>query len=90
MNVVALGIRNVGRNLIRSSSIIIILSMCMSLALIMLVADQAVAAKINAVKSAVGNTISIQPDGFSPGSQVNNALTTTQLLKVKKIAHVTD
>jgi len=54
----------------------------------MLIAHKAVDNKIKSVKSSIGNTITITPAGFNPGSQVNNALTTTQLAKVSAIAHI--
>jgi putative ABC transport system permease protein len=55
----------------------------------MLVAQKAVDNKIKSVKSSIGNTISISPAGFNPGSQANNALTTSQLDKVRSLPHVT-
>jgi putative ABC transport system permease protein len=56
----------------------------------MLIAHQAVNNKINTVKSSIGNTVTIQPAGYSGFSQVNNALTTSQLSSVASIAYVTN
>jgi len=55
----------------------------------MLIAHKAVDTKIKNVKGSIGNTISVSPAGFNPGSQANNALTVTQLGKVGSLTHVT-
>ncbi len=55
----------------------------------MLVAHQAVGAKIADVKSTIGNSVTITPAGFNSFSDANNALTTTELSKVSSLAHVT-
>lgn len=89
MNPVSRGFRNAFRNGVRTASIIIILGLSIGLALTMLVAQKAVDNKIASVKSSLGNTISISPAGFTPVSQTNNALTTTELDKLKSISHVT-
>src|SRR5262249_28189709 len=88
MNTFTLGVRNAFRNSVRSVSIIFILGLSIGLCLVMLIANQAVKQKISDVKSAVGTTIMISPAGFSGFSQVNNALTTDSLAKVKALPHV--
>jgi len=88
MNVVTRGIRNAFRNTIRTFSIVVILGLSIALALSMLIARQAVSDKIDSVKSSVGNTISISPAGYNAMSDANNALTTEDLAKVKKLDHV--
>lgn len=88
MNTFTLGVRNAFRNTIRSLSIVTILGLSIGLSLVMLIAHQAVGAKIKEVKQSVGNTVSITPAGFSNFSQANNALTTSDLSKVKSLAHV--
>ncbi len=88
MNVVTRGIRNAFRNTIRTFSIVVILGLSIALALSMLIARQAVGDKIDSVKSSVGNTISISPAGYNAMSDANNALTTSDLAKVKTIDHV--
>jgi putative ABC transport system permease protein len=55
----------------------------------MLIAHQAVSNKIESVKRSIGNTITIRPAGYVGGSQANNALTTSQLDKVKALSHIT-
>jgi len=89
MSAVNRGIRNAFRNQVRTLSIVLILGLSIGLALVMLIAHQAVGQKINQVKANVGNTISISPAGFNPLSSANNALTTDQLAKVKNINHIT-
>lgn len=89
MNPISRGMRNAFRNGVRTGSIVAILGLSIGLALTMLVAQKAVENKIKSVKSSIGNTITIAPAGFNPGSTTNNALTTTQLAKVKSLAHVT-
>lgn len=88
MNVITRGIRNAFRNTIRTFSIVVILGLSIALALSMLIARQAVSDKIDSVKSSVGNTISISPAGYNAMSDANNALTTEDLAKVKKLDHV--
>ncbi len=88
MNPVARGVRNAFRNTVRTISIVIILGLSIGLSLTMLVANKAVGNKIAAVKSSIGNTITVAPAGFTPGSQTNNALTTTELDSVKSLSHV--
>jgi putative ABC transport system permease protein len=88
MNPISRGIRNAFRNSVRTTSIVLILGLSIGLSLTMLVAQKAVENKIKNVKSSIGNTITISPAGFNPGSQANNALTTSQLDKVAKLDHV--
>jgi putative ABC transport system permease protein len=88
MNPFARGVRNAFRNATRTISIVIILGLSIGLSLTMLVANKAVSNKIESVKSSIGNTITISPAGFNPGSQTNNALTTAELDKLKSISHV--
>jgi len=89
MNPVTRGIRNAFRNVVRTISIVIILGLSIGLCLTMLVAQKAVENKIASVKSSIGNTITISPAGFTAGSQANNALTTSELSKVKSITNIT-
>ena len=88
MNPVSRGIRNAFRNGVRTGAIVVILGLSIGLSLTMLVAQRAVENKIASVKSGIGNTITIAPAGFTPGSSANNALTSSELSKVQKLAHV--
>lgn len=90
MNVVTRGFRNAFRNGVRTLSVVVILGLSIGLSLTMLIANKAVGNKIASVKSSIGNTITIAPAGFNPGSQANNALTTSDLDKVKAVAHVSN
>lgn len=89
MNTVSRGIRNAFRNVIRTGSIVIILSLSVGLVIAMLAARQAVTEKINAVKSNTGNTISVSPAGMRGFEGGGTALTTTQVSKISSINHVT-
>jgi len=90
MNTFTLGVRNVFRNAVRAASTFIILGLSIGLCLVMLIAHEAVGAKIAAVKASIGNTITITPTGFNNFSDANNALTTSQLQKVSALPHVTN
>jgi putative ABC transport system permease protein len=89
MSTVSRGVRGVFRNPIRTTGVTIILALSIGLALVMLLSLKTVQARINTVKSSLGNTVTISPAGFSNFSDANNALTTTQLAKVQSVPHVT-
>ena len=89
MNTASRGIRNAFRNVVRTISIVIILGISIGLALIMLVARQAVQQKITSVQGSIGNTVSIAPAGIRGFSGGGTPLTTTQLAKVEALPHVT-
>ncbi len=89
MSPTARGIRNAFRNHIRTGAIVTILGLSIGLCLAMLIANKAVSDRINSVKSSVGNTITVSPAGYNPGSQANNALTTSELASLKSVSHVT-
>ena len=89
MNTIIRGVRNAFRNVVRTGSIVVILSISIGLVIAMLAARQAVDTKIEDLKSSVGNTISISPAGFLGFEGGGSALTTEQLEKVKGLAHVT-
>ncbi|MBL8121819.1 ABC transporter permease [Candidatus Saccharibacteria bacterium] len=88
MNLFSRGIRNAFRNVIRTSSIIIILALSIGLSIAMLAAKQAVQDKIATVKQSVGNTVNISPAGFRGFEGGGTALTSDQLAKVSKVSHV--
>ncbi|HSX28583.1 MAG TPA: FtsX-like permease family protein [Candidatus Saccharimonadales bacterium] len=89
MNPLTRGVRNAFRNSIRTFSIVVILGASIALALIMLLARQAVEGKIDSVKSSVGNTISVAPAGARGFDGGGNPLTTDQMKQVSDLAHVT-
>ncbi|MBI5906670.1 FtsX-like permease family protein [Candidatus Saccharibacteria bacterium] len=88
MGLVTRGVRNAFRSGARAFSIIAILGLSIGLALAMLLAHQAVEQKINSVKSSVGNTITVSPAGVRGFEGGGNALTQTQVDKLKTIEHV--
>lgn len=89
MGVINRGFRNAFRNTIRTVSITFILGLSMAMALIMLLAMKTVQAKINEVKSSIGNTITVSPAGvrgFEGGGQL---LTEQNASDIAAISHVT-
>lgn len=88
MNIASRGMRNAFRNATRTISIICILGLSIGLSLVMLIAHQTVNNKIKTTLRSIGNTVHIQPAGYSGASAINNALTNAQLDKVKKLAHI--
>lgn len=88
MNTVTRGIRNAFRNVIRTGSIVLILSLSIGLIISMLAARQAVSDKIETVKSSSGNTITISPAGARGFEGGGTALTADQLTQVTTITHV--
>lgn len=89
MNTVTRGIRNAFRNVIRTGSIVLILSLSIGLIIAMLAARQAVSDKIETVKSSSGNTISVSPAGARGFEGGGTALTADELTKVAAVTHVT-
>ncbi len=88
MNVITRGVRNAFRNAVRTFSIVVILGLSIGLALTMLIARQAVQAKIATVKSSIGNTVTISPTGARGFEGGGNPLTTAEMAKVTSTAHV--
>jgi putative ABC transport system permease protein len=90
MNTVTRGVRNAFRNGIRAGSIIVILGLVVGLSLSMLVARQAVEAKIVSVRSSIGNVITVTPAGVRGFEGGGEPLTDAQMAKVTALAHVKD
>jgi putative ABC transport system permease protein len=88
MSFVARGAKNAFRNGLRTTSLVIILAVSTGLALTMLLAHQAVDAKIASVKSSIGNTITVTPAGSQGFSGGGNPLTQSQVDVVKSLPHV--
>lgn len=89
MNATTRGVRNAFRNTIRTGSIVLILALSIGLIIAMLAARQAVNTKIESVKNAVGNTVTIAPAGVQGFEGGGEALTAAQMAEVTKVAHVT-
>ncbi|HEY4964618.1 MAG TPA: FtsX-like permease family protein [Candidatus Saccharimonadales bacterium] len=88
MNVVSRGARNAFRNYIRTLSIVIIIGLSIGLGLSMLVARQAVSAKISSVNASVGTDITVSPAGVRGFEGGGNPLTQAQLAPIESINHV--
>jgi putative ABC transport system permease protein len=83
------GTKNAFRNTIRTVSIVLILGISFGLALVMILAHQAVAQRITAVSASSGNTISVTPAGFGGlGFGGGNPLSTSALTTIKSTPHV--
>jgi len=90
MNAVNRGVRNAFRNVIRTGSIVIILSISIGLIIAMLAARQAVDDRIESLKSSVGNTISVSPAGVMGFEGGGEALTTDNIAKLDDVKHVSN
>jgi putative ABC transport system permease protein len=88
MNVITRGVRNAFRNNVRTGSIVLILSLSIALALAMYVARAAVEDKIDAVKSSVGNTLSVSPAGIRGNDGGGELLKQDVVDSLKEVAHV--
>lgn len=88
MSVIFRGMKNAFRNWIRTVSVVLILAISIGLALVMYLAQSAVSARIESVKSSIGNTITITPAGSQGFEGGGEPLTGTQLASVKSIDHV--
>ncbi|HYH74898.1 MAG TPA: FtsX-like permease family protein [Candidatus Saccharimonadales bacterium] len=88
MNVLTRGIRNAFRNVIRTTSIVVILGLSIGLSLSMLIARQAVSDKIASVKSSMGTTVSITPAGIRGFEGGGEALTKAQVAAATALPHV--
>lgn len=94
MGIISRGIKNAFRNGIRTISIIFILAVSVSMALIMLMALKTVQGKIDNVKSSIGNIITVSPAGvrgFEGGGDLlseQNAADISALPYVQKVTKV--
>ncbi len=88
MSALSRGVRNAFRNVLRTGSIVVILSLSIGLIIAMLAARQAVNDKIATVKSSVGTTVTISPAGFGGGQGGGEALTSDELAQVAKVTDV--
>ena len=88
MSVTTRGVKNAFRNTIRSVSITAILALTIALALVMLLSLKAVQARIDDVKSSVGNTITVSPAGARGFQGGGEPLTAAEITKIRGTAHV--
>ena len=90
MSVVIRGVKNAFRNWLRTLAVVLILAIGIGLSLSMLVANEAVTAKINDLKSQVGTTLTVNPAGARGDDGGGEPLTLAQVETISKIAHVTN
>lgn len=88
MGVISRGIKNAFRNNIRTFSIVLILGVSISMALIMLMAMKTVQAKIDSVKGSIGNNITISPAGVRGFEGGGTLLTDADVSSISQIPNV--
>ncbi len=88
MSVIIRGIKNAFRNWIRTISVVLILGISIGLALVMYLAQSAVTARIDSVKSSIGNTLTIRPAGSQGFEGGGEPLTEDQIKPLSSLAHV--
>ncbi len=88
MSTVVRGARNAFRNGIRTASVIALLGISTALALSLMLANQAVKAKIVDLKKSAATTLTLRPAGQFGGQGGGEPLTTADLDKVKALANV--
>ncbi len=88
MSTITRGVRNAFRNPIRTGSVVALLGIASALALALLLANQAVKAKIVALKQSSATTLTVNAAGAFGGEGGGEPLTTTDLNKVKALANV--
>lgn len=89
MSALRRGVRNAFRNAMRSVGVVVILGVAIALSISMLIARDAVSAKIAAVRSSTGNTITVSPAGFFGGQGGGTPLSNAQITGLLTIANVT-
>lgn len=88
MSVIVRGIKNTSRNVIRTSAITLILAIAIGLALAMLLANEAVANRITALKEGMGTRLTISPAGAFRFQGGGEPLTNEDADKAAGVAHI--
>lgn len=88
MNVITRGIRGAIRSPIRAGAIIIMLAISIGLIVAMLAAKAGVESKITSVKQSSATAITVRPAGIQGFAGGGTPLTTDQVAKITKTAHV--
>jgi len=88
MSVVVRGAKNAFRNWLRTGAVVLILAIGIGLSLSMLVAKQAVEARMSDLKSQVGTKLTVNPAGAQGMQGGGEPLTNDQLAAIKTVAHV--
>ena len=88
MGTIIRGVKNAFRNSIRTTSIVLILSISIAMALVMLESLKTVQGKIDSVKSSIGNTINVSPAGMRGFEGGGTLLTDQNISDIKSIPHI--
>ncbi|WP_309074584.1 FtsX-like permease family protein [Paenarthrobacter sp.] len=89
MSVLARSVGNAFRNKIRTAAVVAVLALAIGLALAMLVANQAVGAKIQELNASVGTTLTVNPAGGQGFEGGGEPLTTAEAETAASVANVT-
>jgi putative ABC transport system permease protein len=89
MSVITRGVRNAFRNGIRTASVVVLLGIASALALALLLANQAVKAKVTDLKKSAATTLTVRPAGSFGQEGGGEPLGTGDVTKLQSIAHVT-
>jgi putative ABC transport system permease protein len=88
MSTITRGARNAFRNGIRTASVIVLLGIASALALALLLANQAVKAKVADLKKSAATTLTVRPAGQFGGEGGGDPLKTDDVTKLQGLAHV--
>ncbi|MCP2050091.1 UNVERIFIED_ORG: putative ABC transport system permease protein [Paenarthrobacter nicotinovorans] len=89
MSVLARSVGNAFRNKIRTAAVVAVLAVAIGLALAMLVANQAVGAKVQELNASVGTTLTVNPAGGQGFEGGGEPLTTAEAGTAASVANVT-
>ncbi|MET3902202.1 FtsX-like permease family protein [Paenarthrobacter sp. 4246] len=89
MSVLARSVGNAFRNKIRTAAVVAVLAVAIGLALAMLVANQAVGAKVQELNASVGTTLTVNPAGGQGFEGGGEPLTTADAETAASVANVT-
>ncbi|MFE4196380.1 ABC transporter permease [Paenarthrobacter sp. NPDC056912] len=89
MSVLARSVGNAFRNKIRTAAVVAVLAVAIGLALAMLVANQAVGAKVQELNASVGTTLTVNPAGGQGFEGGGEPLTSTEAQTAASVANVT-
>ncbi|MDR6685837.1 putative ABC transport system permease protein [Arthrobacter sp. 1088] len=89
MSVLARSVGNAFRNKIRTAAVVAVLAVAIGLALAMLVANQAVGAKVQELNASVGTTLTVNPAGGQGFEGGGEPLTAAQAQTAASVTNVT-
>ncbi|MGO4245721.1 ABC transporter permease [Paenarthrobacter sp. RAF54_2] len=89
MSVLARSVGNAFRNKIRTAAVVAVLAVAIGLALAMLVANQAVGAKVQELNASVGTTLTVNPAGGQGFEGGGEPLTAAQAQTAAAVSNVT-